>query len=97
MFDFGMFAGQFEAAFGELLKELSRLKGFNFGTVSKAITQIVTQGPILIPLWGMASPEERKRAIVDAVNKKIDVPWVPETVEGWAFGFIYDAVYRRLF
>lgn len=97
MFDFGMFAGQFEAAFGELLKELSKLKGFNFGTAAKAITQILTQGPILIPLWEMASYDERKKAIVDAVNEKIDIKYIPETVEGWAFGFIYDAIYRRLF
>lgn len=97
MFDFGAFTDQFEEAFKDLLEELNKLKGFSFGTISRGITQILTQGPILIPLWGTASPDERKRAIVDAVNRKIDIPWVPESVEGWAFGFIYDAVLRRLF
>lgn len=97
MFDFNLFLEQLEEAFRELWSDLRKITGWNFGSVYRAITQILSQAEILIPLWAVASPEERKKAVVTVVNEKINIPIIGEGFEAVVFGFIYDAVLRRLF
>lgn len=94
--DFDLFQSQLEAALDEFFDDLSRLKGFSLQSVWKAISFILSAAPMIVPLWALASPEERRLAVVNAVNAKVDIPIVPESVEAWAIGYAYDVVFAKL-
>lgn len=95
-FDPGIFKIQIKEEFGELFEELSRIKGWSFGSARNALIQILVTAPDMIGLWAMASPEQRKTAVVDSVNEAIDIPRIPESIEGLAFGYLYNLIAGRL-
>lgn len=45
---------------------------------------------------GGMTGEEKKRAATQYLNSIIDIPAVPEIVEGWAIGFVIDFVVAKL-
>lgn len=94
--DFNLFQSQLEAALDEFFEDLSRVKGFNLQAVWKAMTFILTAAPVVVPLWAIATPQQRREAVVKAVNKKIDIPIIPESVEAWAIGYVYNIAFARL-
>ena len=52
--------------------------------------------PDFITSWKIATPEEKKKAIVNVINKQVDVPFVPESVEAIAIGKVYDILADKL-
>jgi len=95
-FVFAEFEQQLEDAFEEFFGDLSRLKGFSLGNVFRAITFILTAVPNIVPLWALASPEQRKSAVVAKVNKYIDIPFIGESIEAMAISYAYDIVFAKL-
>lgn len=85
---------QFEVDLEALLKpyvdELRKSKGFSFANISHVITLIVSAAITAVPLWKIATPEERKNAVVSVVNRYIDIPKINEEMERRLFGFVYD-------
>jgi hypothetical protein len=85
---------KFESDIENLLQmdatELAKIKGFSFNSVATVITLLVSQAITALPTWNMASPIERKQAVVNVVNKYVDLPVLGEKAEGAIFGFIYD-------
>ncbi len=97
MFELELFNSQIGEAVEEFADELSRIKGWNFKSILNAVGMVVTALPIMVPMLAIAPPEERRKAIVDAINKHIDVRWIPEAIERLAIAWIYDAVAKRIF
>lgn len=86
-----------ELAIQPYYDDLSRIKGFSVANVKRAITIIVTAVLLIGPTsWAQATPSERKAAVVNVANRKIDLPWFGESVEAIAIGLVYDLVALRL-
>ncbi len=94
--DFNVLVEQLEAFLVEMSDELSRIKGWSYSTIRDVLGILITGIPMAVPLWMAASPEDRRKAFITAVNKHINVPWVPEAIEGLAIGWMYDAIAKRI-
>jgi len=77
-------------------QELSKLKGFNMRSIYRVLILILSSAPLAIPLWMSATSAERKEAVVNVLNSYVDIPFVPESIEGMAIGFAYDFIAGRL-
>jgi hypothetical protein len=76
--------------------ELSRLRGFSLKTVRKSITLMLVAASDTIPCWTEAMPQERREAVVNVVNRYVDIPIIGESIEAMAIGFCYDLISQRL-
>jgi len=57
--------------------ELSRIKGFSFTSVKRAVTIIIAGAFEFVPSWAGATPEDRNDAVVDVLHRHWKVPaWI---------------------
>ena len=87
---------QLEAIAEEFAGELARLKGFNLKNAFKGMTIILSAVPVMAPAWIDATPQDRKEAVVNVVNRHVDIPYIPESIEAVAFSIAYDLVAKKL-
>lgn len=76
--------------------ELRKLKGFSLRNVKRAVVLLITAATETVPAWAEATPQERREAVVNVLNRAIDIPIIGESIEAIAIGFLYDMVLDRL-
>jgi len=83
---------EFDTVIDNFADELSRVKGWSPRSVFKIVQILVEAAPELVPSWLMATPEERRAAVVTRVNEHVDIPVLSESTEEKLIRIIYDLV-----
>ncbi len=68
----------------------------DFGSILAAVALIVSVVEEAAKEFKGLDGEQKKKVAATVLNRLIDIPYVPETVEGWMFGMLIDWVVDAL-
>jgi len=83
---------EFDVVFDRFTDDLSRIKGWSTRSIFKTIQILLEAAPELVPSWLLATPEERRAAVITRVNEHVDIPILSESTEEKLIRIIYDVV-----
>jgi len=84
--------GLINESIADVVSEFRGLAGFDIPGLVRVIRSVVISVETAVKELGVYSSDDKQRAAVIVLNQAVNIPMVPEWLEGKVFGFVVDVV-----